>query len=336
MKIVITESQYKFLKEQKSDFAYDRQSNAIMNAAGIRSNADYKTVNTLTNKTELTNKSNQKQVSNYGFWDKVIDFFLPGTPVKDGRTLLNNFDAIIKRRIDYNKKNKLPLETLTPEERTFREKILKATPNYGYPDIFALSKIIQDINLGKNIQPQEFQKYKNLGTSDYGKIGKQKYSDQQLKQMMSSRDELKKMWLGIDEPNGQTKGYWIKSEFKPKNSTNPNAVYFKPNPIPKLNPQQFDELYNVILKTKLSNGTFPGGNSSILYSTKFKSLNNTKIEEIHGDLGHFKLGAAEENGRKYISIYDEWDLVPPSAQKFGVNVQKYGKTPLIYYRIYRQ
>ena len=33
--------------EQKSDFDYDRQSNAIMNAAGIRSNTDYKKVDTI-------------------------------------------------------------------------------------------------------------------------------------------------------------------------------------------------------------------------------------------------------------------------------------------------
>ena len=38
--------------EQKSDFDYDRQSNAIMNAAGIRSNTDYKKVDTIINKSE--------------------------------------------------------------------------------------------------------------------------------------------------------------------------------------------------------------------------------------------------------------------------------------------
>ena len=276
-----------------------------------------------------------EQNSNYGFWDKVIDFFMPGTPVKDGRTLLSNFDAIIKRRIDYNKKNKLPIDTLTPEERTFREKILNATPNYGYPEIFGLSKIIQDINQGKNIQPQEFQKYKELGTSDYGNIGKQKYSDQELKKMVGSRDELKKMWLGIDEPNGQNTGYWVKSEFKPSTSNDPNVIYYKPKDIPKLTPQQFDELYDMIIKTKQPDGKFPGGNSSILFDKNFKFIDTNIRDKLRGDLGHFKFGAAEENGKKYISIYDEWDLVPPSAQKFGVDIQKYGKTPLIYYRIYK-
>ncbi len=276
-----------------------------------------------------------EQSSNYGFWDEVIDTFLPGTPVKDGRDLLKNFDDIIKRRLEYNKKNKLPLDTLTPEEKSFREKILNATPNYGYPDIFGLSKIIQDITLGKNIQPAEFERYKKLGTQDYGKIGKPTYSDQKLSQMMGSRQELKKMWLGIDEPGGETKGYWIKSEFRPRNSKDPKAVYFKPKNIPKLTTQQFDELYNAILKTKSSDGTFPGGNSSVMNSD-LKSFNDSKIREIRGDLGHFKFGVGEENGKKYISVYDEWDLVPPSAQKFDVDVQKYGKTPLIYYRIYRQ
>jgi hypothetical protein len=281
-----------------------------------------------------------EQGSSYGFWDNVIDFFMPGTPVKDGRDLLKNFDDIIKRRIEYNKKNKLPLDTLTPEEKSFREKILNATPNYGYPDIFGLSNIIQDINLGKNIQQTEFEKYKKLGTQDYGKVGKPTYSDQELGQMMGSREELKKMWLGLDEPDGESKGYWVKSEFKPTTSVNPNAIYYKPKNIPKLTTQQFDELYNAILKTKLPNGKFPGGNSSVLKSvlrnSKLKTFNDSKMDEIQGDLGHFKFGAAEENGKKYITIYDEWDLVPPSAQKFGVDVQKYGKTPLIYFRIYRQ
>lgn len=276
-----------------------------------------------------------EQDSNYGFWDKVIDFFLPRTPVKDGRDLLSNFDVIIKRRIDYNKKHNLPIDTLTPEEKAFREKILKATPNYGYPDILGLSKIIQDINQGKNIQPQEFKKYKEIGTLDYGNIGKQKYSDQELKMLMGSRGELKRMWLGIDEPGGENKGYWVKSEFKPKDSTNPNAVYYKPKDIPKLTLQQFDELYNAIMDTILPNGKFPGGNSSILFDNKFKFTDESIRRKIWSDLGHFKLGAGEENGKKYISVYDEWDLVPPSAQKFGVDVQKYGKTPLIYYRIYR-
>lgn len=271
---------------------------------------------------------------NYNFWDEVIDFFLPGTPVKDGRDLLSKFDGIIQRRIAYNKKNKLPLETLTPEERSFREKILKATPNYGYPDIFGLSTIIQDINSGKNIQPSEFQKYKKIGAKDYGQVG-QKYNDQKLKELMGSRDELKKMWLGIDEPGGENKGYWVKSEFKPKTSTNPKAVYFKPKNIPKLTLQQFNELYNAILKTKLPNGNFPGGNSYILSNNKFRYLDNNKRDELRGDLGNFKFGVGDDGDKKYISLYDEWDLVPPSAKKFGVDIQKYGYTPLIYFRIYR-
>lgn len=267
-----------------------------------------------------------EQDKDYGFWDGVIDFFMPGTPVKDGRDLLKKFDDIIKRRIEYNKKNELPLDTLTDEERSFREKILNATPNYGYPSFFGLAKIIQDINLGKNIQQTEFEEYKKLG-----------FSDQKLRQMMGSREELKKMWLGLDEPGEESKGYWVKSEFKPTISVNPNDIYYRPKNIPKLTTQQFDELYDAILKTKLPNGKFPGGNSvTVKSSNKWETIDEDKIREISMNLGHFKFGAAEENGKKYISIYDEWDLAPPSAKKFGVDVQKYGKTPLIYYRIYRQ
>jgi hypothetical protein len=39
------------------------------------------------------------------FWDNAIDFFLPGKPVEDGYDIINKFSDIIKRRIDYNKKN---------------------------------------------------------------------------------------------------------------------------------------------------------------------------------------------------------------------------------------
>ena len=298
MKIIITESQYELLNEQLGK--------SIIN----------------------------EQNSSYGFWDNVIDFFLPGTPVKDGRDLLSKFDGIIKNRIEYNKKNKLPLDTLTPEEKSFREKILKATPNYGYPGVLGLSKIIQDINQGKNIQPEEFKNYTNVKkASDYGGGGKK--TGEEIKQMMGSREELKRMWLGLDEPGDELKGLWIKSEFKPKESTNPNAVYYKPKDIPKLTPQQFDELYDVILKTRLPNGKFPGGNSSVLFNSEFKFIDNSDRDKIRGDLGHFKFGVGEENSKKFISVYDEWDLMPPSAKVFGVDVQKYGKTPLIYYRIYK-
>lgn len=270
-----------------------------------------------------------EQGSSYGFWDNVIDFFMPGTPVKDGRDLLKNFNDIIKRRIEYNKKNKLPLDTLTPEEKSFRNKIFNATPpsSAPYPDILGLTKIIQDINLGKNIQTSEFEKYRKNNPNR---------SENDIKKIMSSGDELKKMWLGLDEPGGETKGYWIKSEFSPKDSTDPKAIYFKPKNIPKLSTQQFDELYNAILKTKLPNGKFPGGNSDTVFEYSFKFLPKNFLDDLESDLGNFKFGASEENGKKYISIYDEWDLVPSSAQKFGVDVQKYGKTPLIYFRIYRQ
>jgi hypothetical protein len=66
------------------------------------------------------------------------------------------------------------------------------------------------------------------------------------------------------------------------------------------------------------------------------------IKKIVGDekattyslLGNFQFKSEQENGKKYISIYDKWDMAPPAAEKFGVDIQKYGKTPEIYYRIY--
>ena len=51
MNYLVTESQLKVIvNEQRSDYAVDRQSNAIMTASGIRSKEDYNTVNSLTNK----------------------------------------------------------------------------------------------------------------------------------------------------------------------------------------------------------------------------------------------------------------------------------------------
>jgi hypothetical protein len=51
MNYLVTESQLKVIvNEQRSDYAVDRQSNAIMNASGIRSKEDYNTVNSVTKK----------------------------------------------------------------------------------------------------------------------------------------------------------------------------------------------------------------------------------------------------------------------------------------------
>jgi len=274
------------------------------------------------------------------FWDSAIDFFLPGTPVEDGYSIINNFSDVIKRRVEYNKKNNLPLDKMTKEEMDYRTKILNSTPSYGYPDALGFLNVIKDIKNGKDIRQDEFNKYKNINKAGSGFDntslgGKKKYTDQELKQMMSGREELKKMWLGIDDPNGLNVGDYVKSEFKPKDSTDPNAVYFKPKEIPKLTPQQFDELYGLVMKTRLPNGKFPGGNSNVLTKTKFKTLDVGTIEKIRGDLGNFKLGASEESGKKYISVYDEWDLFPPALKEKGIDIQQFGKTPLIYYRINR-
>lgn len=275
------------------------------------------------------------------FWLNAIDYFLPGKPIEDGYSIINDFSDIIKRRIEYNKKNNLPIDKMTQEEINYRVKILKATPNYGYPSALGFLDVIKDIKSGKDVQPETFNKYKDVikagSGMDYTSIGGERlHTDQELKQMIVGREELKKMWLGIDDPNGLNVGNYIKSEFKPKDSTDPNAVYFKPKDIPKLTVPQFDELYGEIMKTRLPDGKFPGGNSSILYiKDKFKVLDSKTIDKISSDLGHFKLGAAEENGKKYISVYDEWDLFPPALKDIGVNIQQFGTTPLIYYRIAR-
>jgi len=54
MKYIISERQYKLLIEQ-SDYAMDRRGNAALNAAGVRSDKDYKTVNQVIKKSsEMT------------------------------------------------------------------------------------------------------------------------------------------------------------------------------------------------------------------------------------------------------------------------------------------
>ena len=254
------------------------------------------------------------------FWDSAIDFFVPGTPITDGYDIINKFSDIIKRRLEFNKKNNLPLDKMTKEEIDYRTSILNSTPSYGYPDVLGFLSVIKDVKSGKDIRQSEFQKYKNLNKSgsglDYTSIGGQKkYTEPELKQMMAGREELKKMWLGLDEPDGLTKGNYIKSEFKPSSSKDPNALYYRPKDIPRLTTQQFDELYSTILTTRKPDGTFPGGNSNVLSKTKFKTIDSGLIEKIRGDLGNFKLGAVEENGKKYISVYDEWDLFPPALKK---------------------
>jgi hypothetical protein len=296
---------------------------------------------------------NLQSMSDYKLLDEIIDVFFPGTPIKDGRDLLQKFNDIIFKRIKYNTYHKLPLDTLTDEEKKFREQLLKSTPNFYYPQITELSKLIKDINTGKNLRPEEIQNYKNETGA----------SENETSKMLDKRDELKRMWLGIDDHDGDNTGFWIKSEFKPKGSTDNNKIYYKPNDIPKLTSEEFNELYDAILKTRNPNGSFPGGNSQIIidrigysnYTNKLekkvdelvsdkplKHVTLDLIKKIVGDekattyslLGNFQFKSEQENGKKYISIYDKWDMAPPAAEKFGVDIQKYGKTPEIYYRIY--
>ena len=124
------------------------------------------------------------------FWDSAIDFFLPGTPVEDGYSIINNFSDVIKRRVEYNKKNNLPLDKMTKEEIDYRTKILNSTPSYGYPDALGFLDVIKDIKNGKDIRQNEFKKYKNMNKAGSGFDntslgGEKKYTDQELKQMMS-------------------------------------------------------------------------------------------------------------------------------------------------------
>jgi len=272
------------------------------------------------------------------FWDNAIDIFLPGTPIKDGYSIINKFSDIVKRRIEYNKKNNLPMDKFTKEEINYRTRILNATPSHGYPSMWGFLEVIKNIKSGKNIRPDELIKYKNFNKPSTNpdviwQPGRLNRTDQEMEQLLWGRDELKKMWLGIDDPDGLNVGNYVKSEFKPSSSKDPNAIYVRPKVILKLTKPQFDELYAMVLSTKNPDGTFPGGNSSIIWDHDFKTIQASTKDILGRDLGNFKLGAGIENGKKYISIYDEWDLFPPALKDKGINIQEFGTTPLIYYRI---
>jgi len=55
MKIILTDKQYNFILEQRSDFAMDRQSNAMLRSSGIRSKEDYNTTNQVIKSASTTN-----------------------------------------------------------------------------------------------------------------------------------------------------------------------------------------------------------------------------------------------------------------------------------------
>ena len=280
-----------------------------------------------------------KESTKYGFWDGVVDMFLPGTPVKDGKKILRELDDLIEIRIKYNKKYKLPIDTLTVQEKKFREKIFAATPLAAdaYPDVKGMTKILKDIQLGKSIQNDEIYKYK----TDMSKYRSKK----DIETLIGTQNEIKKMWLGIDG-TGPNNGYWINSEFKPQTSQITKQTYTRPKTLVKFNQIQFDLLYNAILTTKRSDGTFPGGNSETVENLLMRNYGKKPgyevlinfLDDSSEILGKYKLGAGidkDKNNKKYISVYDIWDLVPGKISAVGVDINKYSKTPVIYYRIYR-
>lgn len=286
-------------------------------------------------KTQFLGKGND-------FWDDAIDFFLPGTPVQDGYDILNKFNDIIYRRIKHNRKKGLPDDTMTDEEIKWRTRLLNSTPFYGYPNLLGLLEIVEDIKNGTDVYEKEFQRYKDLGkTKKFFGIpyasGEKQWTEQELKQMMDERKELKKMWFGLDTKEDDTTGRWVISKFRPSSSKDKKAVYYQPNPLPKLDLKKFDELYNVILKTKQSDGKFPGGNSAQI-NEELNIRDDDRWKELKlsfRDLGNFTYGCGIEGNKKFISIYDLWDLAPKSLKDMGIDVQKFGKSPEIYFRIYR-
>jgi hypothetical protein len=278
-----------------------------------------------------------------GFWEEAIDSLLPGTPVKDGYEIINTFSDIVKRRLEYNKKNGLPPETKTKEEIAYRERLLKSTPFFGYPSGLEFLSVIEDVKTGKDVRAEVLKDRESSWKQKFKDPSDIKKSDEKYSARQDRREELKRMWLDIDDPEGLTKGHWVKSTFKPASSKDPNAVYYMPSEMPTLTTKEFDQVYGAIMKTRRPDGTFPGGNSRAVFddvdiSHLFDSskISDSKVRGLaKNDLGNFKFGAGEEGGKKYISVYDEWDLFPPALTDMGINIQQFGKIPLIYYRIYR-
>lgn len=76
MKVLINESQYNFLIEQRSDAAMDLQGNALANAVGVRSNKDYNTVKQISKKsTEVA--SSPEQIHNVMTVLQIGTAFIP-------------------------------------------------------------------------------------------------------------------------------------------------------------------------------------------------------------------------------------------------------------------
>ena len=191
--------------------------------------------------------------------------------------------------------------------------------------------------MGKSIQNDEIYKYKT-------EMSKYR-SKEDIETLIGTQNEIKKMWLGIDG-TGPNSGYWINSEFKPQTSQITKQTYVRPKTLAKFNQIQFDLLYNAILTTKRSDGTFPGGNSDPVEDLLMRNYRKKPgyevlinfLDDNSEILGVYKLGAGIDkykNNKKYISVYDIWDLVPGKISIVGVDINKYSKTPVVYYRIYR-
>lgn len=310
-------------------------------------------------------KKLQQQSSWVGVVAKVIDIMMgmgagegPASTIARGErrgiAIYNEFADIVNRRIEYNKKNNLPLNKPTQEEISYRQKLYKSAPSFGYTDLTKMFDIISDIEQGKQ-SSQDWKVLKDIETNLKSKNLKNVEHGKRLQQYYDARMELKAMALGLDAIDGLSQGYWVKSEHKPqKGKDGKTTIYVRPAKIPSLNTKQFDTLYNLILLTKVG-GKFPGGNSETVRNrlttwTGGKSKVNVFTDNqrwmLFGNMGTFKFGCGEENGKSFISIYDLWDLAPDfysvlnsvgqqGTGKSSIDLSQFLHAPEIYYRIYR-
>jgi len=274
-----------------------------------------------------------------------------------GVAIYNQFADIVNRRIEYNKKHNLPLDTPTAEETQYRQRLFKSAPSFGYiSDITQVFDIINNIEQGKQ-DDKDIEVLNRIKTDLKSKNPVDVANAKRVKQRLDARAELKAMALGLDAIDGLSKGYWIQSEFKPSKTNGKTTIYIRPSTLPTLTTKQFDTLYNLILKTKIGN-TFPGGNSQLVkdrlssiwrWNDGKSSLNifsNDQLETLFGQMGVFKFGCGEQGGTSYISVYDLWDLAPDfytilgndgkqGGESASVDITQFLHSPEIYYRIKR-
>ena len=147
----------------------------------------------------------------------------------------------------------------------------------------------------------------------YSKAGNEAKGNRRTSQM-KERTDLFAMNLGKEQPYGTL----VESEYRPTNSTDDDAVYYR---------SPSAEAY---LEKQVRRGTDPESVAGVAYHDK---SNNT--------LGNYTITLGEDEEGKYYSYYDVWDLNPFSeGNPVGASIEAAAnwmlgnKPPEVYGRVY--